>query len=416
MEVEKIGRFNWDELLKRIEHKNVIPVIGHGLYRIATYPDEKNGMLLYDYLAQQLVKAGNISLGTNEGHKFARVCFAYLRANNNNILLLSDFLKEKLLDKRLIPNNPLLKLACIKNFSIFITTAYDNFLTNILKTVRRAPIQALGYSYKEKYLSQLDNELFNGLKNSERSLVYQVLGNIETHLEPAYTEENIQETVVSLQQDMKANPGNNLFRTLNENSLLFMGCSYEDWLFRFFIRTVSNKPIDNSRVYSHAKTFICDNFTSFTQNQLERFIETFGAEMVWHGDSSDFVDELFERIEREAPSAIVQPQEFSSTVFISFDGNDREAARTLVNHLRNDGINVWWDEHNLKTGDMVDDVISRAIDNCKAFVPLISKNSQQTRSLDARLKYHLREWEWAYSRANNMGVRYFIHHRWIPRR
>ncbi|MCP5053146.1 MAG: hypothetical protein GY940_38620, partial [bacterium] len=60
-------------------------------------------------------------------------------------------------------------------------------------------------------------------------------------MQPAYTEKDILETIVEFQADMKDNRENNLFQQLESRSLLFMGCGYDDWLFRFFIRTVANE-------------------------------------------------------------------------------------------------------------------------------------------------------------------------------
>lgn len=42
MMAETSGQFRWDELLIRIKRKNVIPVIGHGLYRIEDETEPEN--------------------------------------------------------------------------------------------------------------------------------------------------------------------------------------------------------------------------------------------------------------------------------------------------------------------------------------------------------------------------------------
>jgi hypothetical protein len=69
----------------------------------------------------------------------------------------------------------------------------------------------------------------------------------------------------------------------------------------------------------------------------------------------------------------------------------------LVSNLRADGIDVWLDEHEFKGGDLVDETIIKAINKCTVFIPLISQNSQKIQTDDGRLKYHLQEWEQAYS-------------------
>jgi hypothetical protein len=61
--------FRWDDLLKRIKRKNVIPVIGLGLYRVEA--DGESGILLYHHLAQKLADAAGLDVPRDAKHKFA---------------------------------------------------------------------------------------------------------------------------------------------------------------------------------------------------------------------------------------------------------------------------------------------------------------------------------------------------------
>jgi hypothetical protein len=297
----------------------------------------------------------------------------------------------------LIPANPLWKLARIKEFNVFITTAYDNFLTETIKTVRSVPPKALFYTVSEKDLDKLDNDLFNSLDDSESTLVYHIFGNMEKCMEPAYTEKDILETIMEFRKDMEAYKQNNLFRKLESSSLLFMGCGYDDWLFRFFIRTVANEPYKyNSQ--SQTRKFVdavpIDDKESV--EELSHFLEVYKSDVFCSVDS-DFVDLLFEKLEQEQRETIIQPPDFPGFAFISFEGKDRPAANRLADYLRKDGIHVWLDERKFNPGDDVDETIIKAIDKCPVFIPLISKNSQRLQTDEGKLKYHIREWERALS-------------------
>jgi hypothetical protein len=88
----------------------------------------------------------------------------------------------------------------------------------------------------------------------------------------------------------------------------------------------------------------------------------------------------------------------NSTVYISFTGEDRPIAQHLADYLRRDDINVWLDKKNLMGGEPLDKTILRAIDQCRVFIPLISEYSKRLVTDDGNLKYHIREWEFAYSK------------------
>ena len=393
------SEFNWDELLDRIESKKIIPVIGHGLYWIET--EGKGKVLLYDFLADKLAEEMGMSLPTDMSHKFSKAAFEFLKKNRNNYLRLSKFLKNIVKEEKLIEATPLRKLARIKAFKLFINTAYDDFLVNAIKTARDFPTKVLCYTLKEKKLNKLDRELFESMKESGCTLVYNIYGNFGKYLniDPSYTEKDILETIVELQKDMKAHPENNLFQELESKSLLFMGCGYDDWLFRFFVRTVANEPFQSPK-NPNKFIFIGDNFGDNIKdpfNELPRFLKSYESEVYYSCDGKDFVDTLFKKMEKEFPDEIIPGTGFPVTTFISFHGDNRSAAERLASNLREDGIDVWLDEKEFEPGDEVDDTIIKAIKKCAAFIPLVSGESQNIQADNGTLKYHCQEWECACS-------------------
>jgi tetratricopeptide (TPR) repeat protein len=194
--------FNWDELLRRIKQHNVIPVIGQGLYRVETEAKGESGVLLYDYLAKQVAAACEHPLSPDENHKFSKACLAFLMKSNSDYAQLSHFLKETLKGIRLVPGDSLWKLARIKAFNFFITTAYDDFLANTIKTVRDIPTEVSYYSLMEKNQDRLNGDLFHRIRNSQCTLVYHIFGNMNTFF-PAYTENDIMETLLEFQKIRK---------------------------------------------------------------------------------------------------------------------------------------------------------------------------------------------------------------------
>lgn len=393
--------FNWDKLLDHIfKYKKVIPIIGQGLYRVEIEgPSGKSRPLLYDYLADQVSEECGVTLRPGEPHMFAKACFAFLENNNYYSSKLSEFLEESLEGVRLVQPNALWKLARIKNFGLFINTTYDNFLAGAVKKVRKIPPEELFYTVGEKNRGRMSLEVFKCLESSKCTIVYQVFGNVSRNENPAFGEKDMLETIIELHKDMLSDKqGNKLFWKLKSSSPLFIGCGFNDWLFRFFIHIIADEPRQALK-YKPFPKFVVDNFGSNVPGAayLREYLDNSEVEVFHSPDGSDFVDRLFNEIETKHPELIVSPSDFPGTAFISFEGKDREAARLLAENLEKDGIGVWLDEKNLEPGEKVDEIIFKDIKNCPAFIPLISENSRQIKTENGQVKYHIEEWLHAYA-------------------
>ncbi len=85
-------------------------------------------------------------------------------------------------------------------------------------------------------------------------------------------------------------------------------------------------------------------------------------------------------------------------VFLSYASQDAEAARRICDALRSAGLEVWFDQSELRGGDAWDAKIKRQIRNCSLFIPIISANTQ------ARLEGYFRlEWKLAEDRSYLMA-------------
>ena len=85
-------------------------------------------------------------------------------------------------------------------------------------------------------------------------------------------------------------------------------------------------------------------------------------------------------------------------VFLSYASQDTEPARRICETLRAAGVEVWFDQSELRGGDAWDQKIRRQIKECALFVPVISANTQ------ARSEGYFRlEWRLADQRTHLMG-------------
>jgi len=85
-------------------------------------------------------------------------------------------------------------------------------------------------------------------------------------------------------------------------------------------------------------------------------------------------------------------------VFLSYASQDADAAGRICEALRAAGIEVWFDQSELRGGDAWDRQIRKQIHDCALFVPVISAHS------DARHEgYFRREWRLAVERTGDMA-------------
>jgi TolB-like protein/cytochrome c-type biogenesis protein CcmH/NrfG len=86
-------------------------------------------------------------------------------------------------------------------------------------------------------------------------------------------------------------------------------------------------------------------------------------------------------------------------VFLSYAREDTDPARRIADALRGFGIEVWFDQSELRGGDEWDAKIKRQIRECALFVPVVSASSQ------ARGEgYFRREWKLAIERTHDMAA------------
>src|SRR5580704_1652175 len=79
----------------------------------------------------------------------------------------------------------------------------------------------------------------------------------------------------------------------------------------------------------------------------------------------------------------------SKAVFLSYASQDAEAARKICDALRAAGVEVWFDQSELRGGDAWDRRIREQIKDCALFVPVISENTQTRAEGYFRLEWKL---------------------------
>jgi hypothetical protein len=385
--------FDWDELLALIEEGKVIPVIGEGL---GTVSDVGGQRLLYDVIADRL--RVNLNIDDGDGalslHKLA--C-SYV----GNDLTRLDSLYAKIKANMPRPGElgvpgPLLKLAAIRHFRLYVTTTFDPMLTAALAQARYpgTPIDEANlrqppfdvFSYRPGKPQDLPCEI----DLLERPVVYHLFGKVSSTPDYAVTDEDVLEFIHSLQS--REQQPRLLFEALSTHRLLIVGCRFTNWLARFFLRMAR---ADRLRMPGKAD-YLVDRVLDADQ-ELVVFLQHFGGgtRIVRRG-ALEFVDELHERWTQRYGTALPpapgpKARDQAGTLFLSYASEDRDVVQKLRDLLQLHGLPVWFDKDRLRGGDRWAEVLRETIDHCSVFVPIISRHclTPETREFRA-------EWERAF--------------------
>jgi TIR domain len=88
----------------------------------------------------------------------------------------------------------------------------------------------------------------------------------------------------------------------------------------------------------------------------------------------------------------------SKAIFLSYASQDAHAAQRICDALRAAGLEVWFDQSDLRGGEAWDAAIRKQVKECALFMPLISANTE------ARSEgYFRREWNLAVNRMLDMA-------------
>jgi len=311
---------------------------------------------------------------------------------------------------RFAPPEPLLQLAGIDRFKLFVTLTFDSLLALAIDQVRTGD-RALELKYSPKNAQDLPGPL----EELHQPVVYHLFGKLSSQPDFVITEEDMLEFLHHMQSRSVA-AAEHLFDALRDNHLLFIGCAFPDWLSRFLLRIAKSRQLSLRRTEGELLVGSLTNRDS----DLVVFLRHFSKRTkIASCSPAEFVAELAARYTSRAAAleaARVKPSGGAAigssdagdvanasmspgAVFISYTHEDQAAANRLRDFLEEEaGIDVWLDTRRLEAGDDWGQKIRRDIKGCSYFMPLIS--AAATRRHEG---YFRREWSLAVERAMDIA-------------
>jgi len=396
----------WDELLARIEDRQVVPIVGSDLVLV-----ERNGaaLTLEAYVALELAEQLDLAerVGTAPPPTLNGVMCAYFEnlppgeTRTTPYTLIPEILRQA----RFTPPEPLRQLAEITDFTLFVTTTFDTLLADALNLVRfggEKGTQSVVYRYnKREDLSTTVAEL----REREQPTVFHLLGQVSSSPTYVLTEEDLLEFLYAL-QSAEYRP-KNLLAELAEHHLLLIGEHFSDWLARLFLRTTKGRKLSQYQDYTEV---LADSRTA-REAGLVTFLSHFSTHtrIFPGGGAVEFTAELYRRWRERHPVAatsaparapfVAPAREIpKQAVFLSYAREDIEAVKRLKALLEKAGLPVWFDMEQIKGGQDWERRIAENVRSCALFVPVMSEHTAgQTRDAYFRV-----EWNGAIERTQRM--------------
>jgi hypothetical protein len=394
----------WDDLLAFVEQRRVIPVLGAELLQIredgATIP-------LYQAVAGDLLQKYKLPLPAERCSLYEAVS-ALIASNRVRVRDLYRPVHD-ILQRRLARHpetlGPLLELAAIDHFDLFVTTTPDDLMARAINQVRfdRAPL-----THEIEYAPKLPTERLRDVPaapSSAYAAVFYLFGKADVSPYFAIHEEDALEFPYLLQT---GSGPERMFSQMRTRNLLLIGCTFADWLSRFFLRLSNTDRLSSD--HRTKKEYLVGQETARDQDFVV-FLERFSQDSRCYPiDAVTFATELASRWQvRNPPQAAAATEAQTAvlasggTIFISYAKEDFGAAAAVFEELSRIGDVAWFDKRSLRPGDEWERHIAGAIQKCGLFLPLLSKTTE--RRTDG---FFIEEWKTAARLSNRVQGRRFI--------
>lgn len=385
-----------DALVDSIEDGVVIPIIGSGVSTI-----DQDGTLFDTWLAQKLQTKLDKFHGSpdesaadlDQNELSVNDVVTRSLSKGGDVGNISKQLDSILRRVAFDPPEPLIQLAEIKQFPLFLTTCFDPLLENALNQVRYGGLESVKTIKFSPTADQAALDLpppKDEMSDDIETVLYYLFGKFarDGNLFAKWDEDAIYFSL-ALHNFLSGSNSLRLTTALRESDLLLIGVNFNDWLTRFFLAIVRQARLSSSDLtFTHtiADASVDDSLVVFFESAKKR------ATMVVEHDPVSFVKELHERcVERFGPSEFSFSKPFegfspspkampSGSVFLSYSRDDFVAASRVKTELEAVGCHVWLDTERLQGGENWKNTLKLEIQQCcSVFVSLISVNSDNPR-------------------------------------
>lgn len=359
-----------------IEEGRVVPVIGTELLEVKV---KGKSVPLYRHIARELANRLEVEM-PDEQTDMSEIVYVYSCQPGSDpsepYYEVWDILQGL---QQIEPPEPLCQLARIEPFALFLSTTCDDFMAKALNEVRfHRENRTVSLSFRKRG----SVEDIPPASISERlvpPVVFHAFGRANSLPTYVLTEEDLLEFGHQWQDENRRPP--RLARVIRDKYLLMLGCSFQNWLSRFFLCALK---ADALFARQHLQGIVADERTRCDE-ELRLFLSRCQTRLYPEGGAKEFVAELSHQWQEYASAARVVSEQprydeaagrnfIKGSLFISYASEDHAVAANIRQRLESSGFDVWFDDQRLEVGDQFKSKILRNIEDCSFFLPIISRH------------------------------------------
>ena len=381
-----------DDIIDQIKLGKVIPIIGYDL--LFNEFDNDGGQDFLKRLIEVHARNNPPALPPDSnmsGYELINSYYHSLDDNETFKIKLSRTIQDQRFKWNLIPES-YRKIVSIKHFKLFLNATFTNTLELAINSYRAkgSSEQEIKSSYQTfSYHPTEPEDLPNAAPNPrfqlnfDNPVIYNLFGiHDEQSSEYVLTDADYMELIYDLIINKNENFINLLSYLNGGGYLLFLGCNFPDWFFRFFIRICVGNRLDFAPIQRKS---LIDRLADPSRSVFISYYKIKSLDI----DCNHLLDEIYRKLSAEPGTPSLLQSSGNNNVFISYCRNDEQVAKDIAQQFDEKYIEYFWDKNNLRTGNNLNKEITDAIDKCCVFLPVVSS------SIGASSPYVWMEWKYA---------------------
>ena len=281
----------------------------------------------------------------------------------------------------------LVSLLSTKCFRVVFTTTFDGYVEAVMRQVWGDELRVMNIYDNERDIFYSTRDEYGLIPPT----LYYAFGKAESNYDYVFTDDDAIKVIAKW---MSADAPQNLLKYIVNKNILAIGCKFDDWYFRFFWYCLrQNQGVGhslNERIKGNVAISL--NKEEPEDKKLAEYLKRINVSD--EGNSREFMSKLSDLLNN--PDEVYQKYANSlkiGGIFISYASEDFPIVCQIHSILVGAGFKVWFDNAKLTPGNEYDSRIVKAIDECKVFMPILSRQVKADIESEKWRYYKDEEWK-----------------------
>lgn len=367
MQLQENCNFNWESIIHNVTNGQYVLVLGSEVMLSRNIEEKAAGdseKLIFNYFNESLAEKG----------------FKYPCSNFNELSYSMKDIDSQIkrtiseLDFEYNEIEPSLqKLMETKLFRVVLTTTFDPYALVLMENVwGKGNVRVMNInSLNGDEAADFDQYVIDDTANPLPPTLYYLFGKAFPKESSSRFVVTDNDAIETMSKWMSNDAPQRFLSYIRSKHMLALGCKFDDWLFRFFWYSLRGSIND----FRKGEVAISLDKDSEVDRKLMNYFKS--EKIHFLPDARDFMWQMNERLGEYNIKKEVLSKRKSKGVFISYAHEDFGIVSRIFFYLQKSGIDVWFDDKNLQSGDKYDMEIRDKIHSCKIFMPILSPQIQK---------------------------------------